>query len=108
MEPLVPGLGVSEHDDAGVADRAATAAAVAQFGGARAALLVELASVRYDLAELLAGVRAEAPGTPFVGATSSGRFTGGTLMAPERGVAVLAVSSGPYRFGAATAREGHR
>lgn len=102
MERLVPGFGVSEHDDAGVAGRTATAAAVAQLGDARAALLLVYASVRYDLTELLAGVRAQAPDTPLVGATSSGHFTDGALMAPERGVAVLAVSSGPYRFGVAS------
>ena len=102
MERLVAGYGISEDDDARLAGRSAAAAALAQLAGAEAALLIVYASVRYELAALLAGVRDEAGDTPLVGATSTGHLTNGTLMTPGRGVAVLAMSAGPYQFGVAS------
>ena len=102
MKRLVAGHGVSEDDDARLAGRSAAEAALAQLADAEAALLIVYASVRYDLEALLAGIREQAGDTPLVGATSTGHLTNGTLMAPGRGVAVLAVSAGPYRFGVAS------
>ena len=93
------GIGTSEDPDAGRAGRSAAATALAGLTGAPAALILVYASVRYDLTELLDGVRAVTGDTPLAGATSSGQFHHGQVTAPGRGVAVLALTAGPYRFG---------
>nr|WP_281372069.1 FIST N-terminal domain-containing protein [Modestobacter versicolor] len=61
-------------------------------------------SVRYDLPELLAGIRSVTGDAPLVGSTSVGHFVGSTVTGPGRGVAVLALSGGEYRFGVGSAR----
>lgn len=93
------GVGTSESTDAVEAGRAATAAALSRLAGKTAGLILVYASVRYDLSALLGGVHEIAGDTPVVGATSSGHFYSGELMPPGRGVAVLALTEGPYRFG---------
>jgi hypothetical protein len=102
VERLVASYGTSEDDDARVAGQTAAAEAIAGLAGVEAALLIVYASVRYDLEALLAGVRDRTGDTPMMGATSTGHLAAGTLTAPGRGVAVLAMTAGPYRFGVAS------
>ncbi|WP_213450995.1 FIST signal transduction protein [Rhizomonospora bruguierae] len=97
------GVGTSAAPDATAAGRTAAAAALAALGTGTPALIVVYASVRYRLADLLAGVRSITGEAPLVGATSSGHFANGALAEPGEGVAVLALSAGPYRFGVASA-----
>lgn len=72
---------------------------MAALVGAPVALVIVYASVRYDLPELLAGIRSVTGDAPLVGASSSGHFHTGALTEPGAGVAVLALSAGRYRFG---------
>lgn len=96
------GAGTSEHSRARVAGRTAAEAAIAQLDGETPALMLVYGSVRYDLTELLAGVRGASGRVPLAGATSAGHFSNGTMIPPGRGVAVLALTAGPYRFGVAS------
>jgi len=104
MSALLHGTGSSDVAGPGDAGRAAATAALAGLGGAEPALVVVYASVRYDLAELLAGIAEVTGDAPVVGATSSGHFVGRELSAPGTGVVVLALSGGGYRFGVAAAQ----
>jgi hypothetical protein len=103
-ERLYAATGSSEHDDPAEAGRAAATEALAGLGDRIPALIVLYTSVRYDLPTLVAQVR-EVFGArvPLVGATSSGHFRSGDLTKPATGVAVLAITAGPYRFGIASA-----
>lgn len=94
-------VGTSEHDEASVAGRTAAAAALAELDGEPALVLV-YGSVRYDLPELLAGIRSITGKAAMAGATTSGHFCNGEVTQPGRGVAVLALTAGPYRFGVAS------
>jgi hypothetical protein len=96
------GTGTSEADEAAVAGRAAAEAALAGLAGEPAALVLVYASVRYDLADLLAGVRSVSGAAPLLGSTTSGHFCDGEVTRPGRGVAVLALTAGPYRYGVAS------
>lgn len=93
------GIGASEVECAAPAGRSAAAAALAELGDESPALILVYASVRYDLPALLAGVRDVTRDTPLAGASSSGHFHNGSVTQPGRGVAVMAVTAGPYRFG---------
>ena len=62
-------------------------------------MIIVYASVRYDLPALLGAIRDVTGDVPLVGETSTGHFRGGKLTGPATGVAVLAMTSGPYRFG---------
>jgi hypothetical protein len=95
------GVGTSEADDAALAGQTAATRAVAALADEVPDLIVVYASVRYDLATLLAGVRVVTGKTPLIGASTSGQFHNGALTMPGRGVAVLALTQGPYRFGMA-------
>jgi hypothetical protein len=103
QERLHAATGSSEVDDAAEAGRAAATEAMAGLEGRTPALVILYASVRYDLPALLHAVRAvTGADVPLVGATSSGHFRRGDLTRPARGVAVLAITAGPYRFGIAS------
>lgn len=99
---LRAGVGYSESADPAEAGRAAVRAAVAGLGGQPAALFFVYASVSYDLIALLHAVRAATGQVPLVGCTTSGQFHDGRLITPGIGVSVLALTSGPYRFGVAS------
>jgi hypothetical protein len=99
---LRAGAGSSEHDDPRSAGREAARAAAERLDGETPALAVVLASVRYALDEMLAGIRDVTGATPLAGATTSGHFHDGTTIPPGRGVTVLLLTSGPYRFGLAS------
>ena len=73
--------------------------AIAGLGHRVPAMIIVYASVRYDLPRLLSGVRAVTGDARVVGQTSTGQFCGPRLIGPGRGVAVLAMTAGPYRFG---------
>ena len=94
--------GTSEADDPVEAGTIAAAEAIAGLGGREAAMIIVYASVRYDLTTLLGAIRAVTGDTPLVGETSAGHFVGGHLTRPASGVAVLAMTAGPYRFGFAS------
>lgn len=92
------GVGWSESGSAGRAGSEAAARAVATCSG-EPALVVVFASVRYDLSQLLAGVRAVTGSAPLVGASSAGALVAGRLIQPSSGVVVGVVGAGRYRFG---------
>jgi hypothetical protein len=100
---LRAGAGGSTLPEAAEAGRAAATEAIADLGAEPPALVLVYASVRYELADLLAAVRAVTGDAPVAGATSSGHFHAGRLTEPGEGVVVLALSAGPYRFGVASA-----
>lgn len=95
--------GSSEATDSAEAGRAAATEAIAGLHGATPALVIMYASVRYHLPTLLEAVRAVTGDTPLVGETSAGHFRGADLTHPASGVAVLALTAGPYRFAVASA-----
>lgn len=97
------GTGVSKLADAFEAGRAAAAAATAPLAGEAPALVLVFTTPRYDLPQLLAGVRAVTGGALLVGATGSGEIVRGEYLGFGVGVGVLAMTAGPYRFGAASA-----
>jgi hypothetical protein len=99
---LYAGSGSSEAHEAAEAGSAAATEAIAGLDGRTPALIVVFASVRYHLPTLIAAIRAVTGTTPLVGETSSGHFRGGRLTEPATGVAVLAMTAGPYRFGVAS------
>jgi len=103
MRALLHGTGTSDVAGSGEAGRAAATAALAALDGVQPALVVVWSSVRYDLAELLAGIAEVTGEAPVVGATSTGHFVGRELSGPGTGVAVLALAGGEYRFGVAVA-----
>jgi hypothetical protein len=107
MERLRSGTGVSEQDDARQAGAEAAEAAARTLEGAEPLLVMVYASVRYDLPELLAGVRSVTGDVPLAGATSSGHFAGETVVAPGSGVGVMILGGGDYHFGVGSA-EGMR
>jgi len=99
---LYASSGASESADAAEAGREAASAAVAGLEGRAPDLVLVYVSVRYDLLTLLAAIRSVTGDAPLVGATSTGHFHGADLIEPARGVAVLAMTAGPYRFGIAS------
>ncbi|MQA32760.1 FIST signal transduction protein [Modestobacter roseus] len=99
MSTLQHGTGLSSDPDATVAGRSAAAAAVAGLPAGDPALVLVYASVRYDLTELLAAIRAVTGDAPLVGSTSCGHFAGAQVAGPGTGVVVLALAGGDYRFG---------
>ena len=66
------------------------------------------ASVRYDLPTLIRAIRAVTGEHPLVGETSAGHFGAVASPNPRPGVAVLAMTAGPYRFGIACSGEAVR
>ncbi len=102
VEAMRTGTGSSQLGDAEAAGREAAGQAVRALGGATPALVVTYASPRYHLPRLLGGIRSVTGDAPLIGATSSGQFLDGELIAPGRGVGVLALTAGPYRFGVAS------
>jgi hypothetical protein len=101
MRRLSVGSGTSQLPEAADAGTAAATAALAGLGGAPAGLVIVYSSIRYDLAELLAGVRAVTGDTPLVGATTCGQFADGEFFPPRTAVSVLVLGAGPYQFGTA-------
>ncbi len=61
----------------------------------------------YDLSLLLSGIRSVTGSAKLAGATSSGEILGARYMGFGEGVAVMAMTAGPYRFGIASASNIH-
>ena len=104
MEPskIRAGTGTSGVSDPREAGIEAATAAVSSLGGEPPALVMVFTSPRYDLAALLAGVRSVTGAAPLVGATGSGEIVRDQYLGFGAGVAVLALTAGPYRFGVAS------
>jgi hypothetical protein len=97
------GTGTSGAQDAATAGRDAAEAAIAGLGGEQPALTLVFTAPRYDLPALLSGIRSVTGSALLAGATASGEIVQGRYMGFGAGVAVLALTAGPYRFGAASA-----
>ncbi len=97
------GTGTSAAIDATEAGQEAARAAVAGLAGERPALVVVFTSPRYNLQELLAGIRSVTGSAILIGATGSGQIVQGQHMGFGAGVAVLTMTAGSYRFGVASA-----
>lgn len=100
---LRAGTGVSRDQDAFEAGREAAAAALAGLAGEAPAVFLVFCTPRYELAALLRGVRTVSGDTLLVGSTGTGEMIRGEYVGLGQGVGVLALSAGPYRFGAASA-----
>jgi len=97
------GTGMSGDRDAREAGRVAASVAVEALAGEAPALVVVFATPRYNLPELLAGVRSVTGEALLVGSTGSGEIVCGKYLGFGGGVGVLAMTAGPYRFAAASA-----
>ncbi len=95
--------GSSHAPDPVEAGTAATREALDGLGGEPPAMIIVYATVRYDLPVLISAIRAVTGDTPLVGESSAGHMAGGDLTPPGTGVAVLAMTAGPYAFGIAVA-----
>jgi hypothetical protein len=96
------GTGWSIAEEAADAGREAAAAAVAELGGVAPALVMVFTTPRYDLPLLLAAIRSVTGDALLVGETGSGEMARDKFLGPGAGVAVLALTAGGYRFGAAS------
>ncbi|HAA04612.1 MAG TPA: hypothetical protein DCE18_14800 [Syntrophobacteraceae bacterium] len=97
------GTGMTTAQDATEAGREAATAAVAALAGEPPALVLVFTTPRYDLPALLAGIRSVTGDALLIGATGSGEIVAGHYMGVGTGAAVLTLTAGPYRFGAASA-----
>ncbi len=102
LEGLPVGSGTSVLDEAASAGAAAARDALAGLDGASPGLVIVYASIKYDLAELLAAVRAVTGDTPLVGASTCGQFSDGEFLPAAAAVSVLVLGAGVYRFGVAS------
>ncbi len=96
------GTGMSTAEDAVQAGRQAAFAAVQALSGEMPALVMVFTTPRYDLSALLASIRSITGNALLVGSTSSGELVAGQHLGIGAGVGVLALTSGPYKFGAAS------
>jgi hypothetical protein len=97
------GTGLSRGQDSRQAGRDAALTAVLPLQGEPPALVFVFTTPRYDLPELLAGVRSITGEATLIGATGSGEIVQGQYLGFGEGVGVLALTAGPYRFGVASA-----
>ncbi len=97
------GTGSSSATQAWDAGREAAAAAVAQLQGQAPALVLVFTTPRYDLPQLLGGIRSITGDAHLVGATGSGEIVREHYLGFGGGVGVLVLSAGAYRFGVASA-----
>lgn len=93
------GTGTSDHADSRVAAETATMQALDALDGLPPDLVLVYASVRYDLPDVLATVGKAVGGAALAGASTAGQLHDGTLTEPGRGLSVLALAGGGYRFG---------
>jgi hypothetical protein len=96
------GTGSSTALEAAEAGREAAAAAVDALGGETPAVVIVFSTPRYDLPALLSAIRSVTGDVLLVGSTSSGEMVQDKLLGIGAGVGVLALTAGPYRFGAAS------
>jgi hypothetical protein len=103
MMKVHAGTGLSRKQDSTEAGRESATAAVAPLAGELPALVVVFTTPRYNLSELLSGIRSVTGSAILIGATGSGQIVQGHHMGFGDGVGVLALTAGPYRFGVASA-----
>jgi len=103
VERLITGTGTSTLGNSWLAGKAAASAAMDELEGAEPSLVLVYASVRYELSQLLAGIRAVTGSAALAGATSCGHFAGDTVVEPGQGVSVLLLGGSDYGFGVASA-----
>ncbi|HVO20653.1 MAG TPA: FIST N-terminal domain-containing protein [Anaeromyxobacter sp.] len=94
---------MSRSQNALEAGREAAAAAVAKLEGQAPAVVIVFATPCLDLSALLRGVRDVSGDAVLVGSTGTGELVQGEYVGLGQGVGVLAMTAGPYRFGAASA-----
>lgn len=94
---------MSTAQNAADAGREAATAAIASLAGASPAVVIVFTTPKYNLPELLEGIRSITGSALLIGATGSGQIVRGQHMGFGAGVAVLALAAGPYRFGVASA-----
>lgn len=98
------GVGVSRfHENARKAGQEAATAALGGLDQAEPALILVFTTPLYHLQELIAGIRSVTGNTKLIGCTTSGEIANGEYLGFGAGVTVLALTSGPYRFGVASA-----
>lgn len=97
------GIGYSQNlKNSFEAGKEAAAMAVEKLKNAPA-LVIVFTSPCFDLQELLAGIRSVTGDAQLIGATGSGEIIQGMYLGFGGGVGLLALTSGPYRFGLASA-----
>jgi hypothetical protein len=99
---ITAGTGKSTSSDAVQAGREAATTAVSALDGAAPDLVIVFTTPRYDLPALLASIRSVTGDALLIGSTSSGEIIQGEHLGIGAGVGVLAMTAGPYRFGAAS------
>ncbi len=97
------GTGLSRNPSSSEAGREAAAAAVSALAGEPPALVIVFTTPRHNLPELLFGIRSVTGSAILIGATGSGQMVQGEHLGFGGGVSVLALTAGPYRYGAASA-----
>lgn len=100
---VLAGTGMSTAWEALDAGREAASAAVAALGGESPALVIVFTTPRYNLLELLEGIRSITGSAILIGATGSGQIIQGQHMGFGAGVGVLVMTAGQYQFGVASA-----
>ncbi|MHC1727022.1 MAG: FIST signal transduction protein [Syntrophobacteraceae bacterium] len=100
---VLAGTGMSSAREAIEAGREAASAAVSALAGEPPALVVVFTTPRYNLSELLSGIRSVTGSAILIGATGSGQIVREQHMGFGDGVGVLVLTAGPYRFGVASA-----
>lgn len=101
------GTGGSELQDAYEAGKQAATAAITELGGEKPALVLVFTTPAYDLPLLLSGIRSITGSTPLAGSTTAGEIVHARYMGFGAGVAVMAMTAGPYRFGIASTSHIH-
>jgi hypothetical protein len=96
------GTGFDGGDDPFSAGKDAANKALARLEGETPALVMVFTTPRYALDKLLAGIRSVTGDALLVGCTSSGEIVDGDYKGFGAGVAVMAMTAGSYRFGAAS------
>lgn len=103
MSKLHASAGRSGVEDAFSAGKEAALNAVAGLNGESPDLIIVFTTPRYNLKDLLTGIRSVTGDAHLIGATGSGEMINGEYMGFGAGVALLALTAGPYRFGIASA-----
>lgn len=100
---VIASTGTCSDRDSFLAGKKAAETAVAGLAGKKPGLIIVYTTPSHDLAALIGGVRSVTNGTPLAGATTAGEIVEGSRMGFGAGVAVLAMTAGPYSFGIASA-----
>ena len=98
------GVGYSRNlDNAREAGKEAATAALGALGGEPPAVVIVFCTPRYDLPQLIAGIRSVTGAARLIGGTGAGEIVQGTHLGFGGGVGILAITAGAYRFGLASA-----